>query len=90
VVVTGLLTDVERTMPIRITLSDNEIIEVGISLDEWNRAYQEALQGNTMLEIQEPSGRILSINPRRVVYLEAMEPDQADQQVAEDQQTQVA
>jgi hypothetical protein len=61
-------------MPIRITLSDKEVIEVGISLDAWNRAYQEALQSNTMLEIQEPSGRILSINPRLVVSLEAMPP----------------
>ncbi len=79
-------------MPVRITLSDNEIVEVDVSLDEWNRAYQEALEGNTMVEIQEPSGRILSINPRRVILLEAAEPDQAQslESGAEDRQAQVA
>lgn len=58
-------------MPIRITL-DNEIIEVDTSLEDWNRAYRQALDGNTMVEIQEPNGRILSINPLRVQTVEAM------------------
>jgi hypothetical protein len=60
-------------MPIRITLG-NEVIEVDTSLEDWNRASQRALEANTMVEIQEPSGRILSINPRRVDLVEAMEP----------------
>lgn len=72
-------------MPIRITLSDNEIYEVDISLDEWNRAFQQAVQGNTMLEIQEPSGHILGLNPQRVVRVETVEPQQV-----QDQQAQVA
>lgn len=68
-------------MPIRITLGNSEIIEVDIPLDEWNRAYRRALEGNTMLEIEEPTGRIFSINPRRVEYVEAMEsPEQAPEQ----------
>jgi hypothetical protein len=58
-------------MPVRITLSDQEIIEVGISLDEWNKAYQKAVRGHTMVEIEEPSGRILSINPNLVIKLES-------------------
>lgn len=58
-------------MPIRITLDNNEIIEVGAALQDWNRAYQRALEANTMVEIEEPDGRILSINPRRVNYVEA-------------------
>lgn len=36
-------------MPIRITLG-NEVIEVDTSLEDWNRAYQRALDGNTMVE----------------------------------------
>ncbi len=63
-----------NTMPIRITLSDNEVIEVGVSLDEWNQAYQEAVRGHTMVEIEEPGGRILSINPNLVVKLESSVP----------------
>jgi hypothetical protein len=59
-------------MPIRITLG-NEIIEVDTSLEDWNRAYQRALAADTMVEIEEPDGRILSINPRRVDLVEATE-----------------
>jgi hypothetical protein len=58
-------------MPIRITLG-NEVIEIDTSLEDWNRAYQRALEGNTMVEIEEPDGRILSVNPRRVDLVEAM------------------
>ena len=72
-------------MPIRITQSDNEVIEVDITLDEWNRAFQQALQNGTMLEIQEPSGHILSLNPQRVVRVETVEPQQI-----QDSQAQVA
>ena len=70
-------------MPIRITLGNNEVIEVDIPLEDWNRAYQRALDGNTMVEIQEPTGHILSINPRRVEYVEATE--QPEQRPASDQ-----
>jgi hypothetical protein len=56
--------------PIRITFN-NETIEVDVTLDEWNRAYQQALEANTMVEIQEPDGRILSINPLRVDTVQA-------------------
>jgi hypothetical protein len=74
-------------MPIRITLSDNEVIEAGISLDQWNQAYRDALAANTMLEIEDPSGRILSINPHRVVLIEV---DQPSEQAQTAERTQVA
>jgi hypothetical protein len=70
-------------MPIRITLSNSEVIEVDIPLEDWNGAYRRALDGNTMLEIQEPDGHILSINPRRVELVEAT--DQPADQPAGDQ-----
>jgi len=57
-------------MPLRITLSDQEVIEVDLPLEEWNRAFQSAVQGNTMLEIQEPGGHILSLNPQTIIKLE--------------------
>ncbi len=77
-------------MPIRITLGNSEIIEIGIALEDWNRAYQRALDGNTMLEIQEPDGRILSINPRRVDLVEAMEPQHDPATPTETSHVQVA
>ncbi|MFI4985150.1 MAG: hypothetical protein ACHP93_00610 [Solirubrobacterales bacterium] len=76
-------------MPIRITLDNNEVIEVDIALDDWNRAYQRALEGNTMLEIEDPDKRILSINPRRVNLVEAREPASAEEPQAPQQVTAV-
>jgi hypothetical protein len=75
-------------MPLRITLSDHDTVELTVSLDDWNRAYQRAIQNGTMVEIQEPSGRIISINPQRVLLLETVDesnPDPVDHPAAEPQ-----
>jgi hypothetical protein len=61
-------------MPIQLTLSDNERIQIDVSLDDWNQAYQRALQNGTMVEIEEPDGRIVSINPHRVILIETCPP----------------
>jgi hypothetical protein len=58
-------------MPIRITLDNQEVIEADIALDDWNRAYQRALEGNTMIEIEGPGG-VIGINPQRVNVVEAV------------------
>jgi hypothetical protein len=61
-------------MPLRITLSDHDTVELTVPLEDWNRAYQKALKNGTMVEIEEPSGRIVSINPQRVLLLETVDP----------------
>lgn len=60
-------------MPVRITLENKEVIEVDVTLTDWNRAYRQALDGNTMIEIEGPDGRVLGINPQRVNLVEATE-----------------
>jgi hypothetical protein len=60
-------------MPVRITLDNKEVIEVDITLSDWSRAYQQALDRNTMIEIEGPGGRVLGINPQRVNLVEATE-----------------
>ena len=62
-------------MPIRVTLSDREVIEVDTELADWNRAYRAAVESHTMVEIEEPSGRVLSVNPHRVLLVEASAPE---------------
>ncbi len=57
-------------MPLKITLSDREVLRVNLDLDAWNRAFQQALRNDTMVEIEDEDGRILSINPHRVLLLE--------------------
>jgi hypothetical protein len=57
-------------MSIRIKLTDGEQLEVDVELDDWNRAFQRALQRDAMLEIEDSQGRVLGINPHQVLYLE--------------------
>jgi hypothetical protein len=57
-------------MPVRITLDNKEVIEVDVTLADWNQAYQQALDGNTMIEIEGPGGDVLGINPQRVNLVE--------------------
>jgi hypothetical protein len=63
----------ETPMPVRITLDNKEVIEVDVTLADWNRAYRQALDGNSMVEIEGPDGRVLGINPQRVNLVEATE-----------------
>ena len=70
-------------MPVRITLDNHEVIEADVTLEDWNRAYQQAVDRNTMVEIAGPDGQVLGINPQRVNVVEATEtPKPQPQQVA--------
>jgi len=57
-------------MPIRIKLQQGESLSLNVDLGDWNRAFQHALANNEMLEVHDPNGRVLAINPHQVVYLE--------------------
>ena len=61
-------------MPIRITLDNHEVIEADITLADWSRAFQQAVESNTMIQIGGPNGQVLGINPQRVNLVEATEP----------------
>jgi hypothetical protein len=61
-------------MPIQITLSDSQTLEVDVTLEDWNAAYAKALRDGTLVEIEEPDGRVVSVNPDRVVLLESPPP----------------
>jgi len=61
-------------MPIRVTLSDGEVIEIDTALADWSRAYQIAVESHAMVEIEEPDGRVLSINPHRVLLVDSSAP----------------
>ena len=57
-------------MPVRIQLEGGTNLMVDVSLDDWNKAYQQALKRSTMLEIETEDGRVLAINPHQILYLE--------------------
>jgi hypothetical protein len=51
---------------IKITLDDGNELVVQATLDQWDAAFQRALEKNGMLEIELPDGSIKPIDPRWV------------------------
>jgi len=64
-------------MPIRIKLTEDQILVIRADADEWAKAYKRALDNNSMIEVHE-DGRTLAINPRQILFWEEIpEQDQA-------------
>jgi hypothetical protein len=75
-------------MPIRIKLIEDQVLSIRANADEWARAYKNALDNNSMIEVHE-DGRTLAINPRQILFWEEI-PDQDQDQVAEAREAQPA
>jgi hypothetical protein len=56
-------------MAVRLRVDGGPNLVILASLDEVNRAFQEALDSNEPLKVQTPDG-VVAVNPQRVVYLE--------------------
>jgi hypothetical protein len=56
-------------MPIRIKLTEDQILVIRANGEEWARAYKNALENNSMIEVHE-DGRTLAINPRQILFWE--------------------
>ena len=56
-------------MPIRIKLTEGQVLVVRADSVEWARAYKHALENNSMIEVHE-DGRTLAINPRQILFWE--------------------
>jgi hypothetical protein len=56
-------------MPIRIKLTDDQVLLIRADSDEWARAYKNALENNGMIEVHEGE-RTLAINPRQILFWE--------------------
>jgi hypothetical protein len=41
-----------------------------VDSDEWTRAFQNALRTSTPIEIHDPDGRTLAINPHQILFWE--------------------
>lgn len=56
-------------MPIRIKLTEGQMLVIRANGEEWSRAYKNALENNSMIEVHE-DGRTLAINPRQILFWE--------------------
>jgi hypothetical protein len=64
-------------MSIRIKLAEDQVLVVRVDADAWSKAYQRALDNNSMIEVHQED-RTLAINPRQILFWEEIrEPDQA-------------
>lgn len=61
-------------MPIRIKLTEDQVLVIRVDADAWAKAYKRALDNNSMIEVRE-GGRTLAINPRQILFWEEI-PDQ--------------
>ena len=57
-------------MAVRVRLNDGIRLVVDAGLEEFTKAYQEALQRNELLEVKNGSGRMRVLNPLQILYFE--------------------
>lgn len=57
-------------MSIRIKLAEDQVLVIRANADEWARAYRNALDTNSVIEIHRPDGRTLAINPHQILFWE--------------------
>lgn len=64
-------------MPVRIKLAQGDELLLDVNVAEWEDAFQQALVQDKMLQIEDSRGRVLTINPHQIVYLEEVPQDEA-------------
>lgn len=56
---------------IRIKLSDEQLLAVrNVDAEAWTRAFRNALKANSAIEVHDPDGRTLAINPHQILFWE--------------------
>lgn len=56
---------------VKVQLNDSVVLKVEVDLEEMQRAYEEALATNKMLQITSADGTTRAVNPQQVLYFEA-------------------
>lgn len=55
-------------MPLFLHLTENREIRLEVDLAEWTKAFEQALRNDEVVEVRNPEGGVLGINPRQVLY----------------------
>lgn len=60
---------------IRVRLDDDEVIHIEVKRKDFDAQFRKAQRSGGPLEVHGPDGRVLGINPRRVLYWEESRKD---------------
>jgi hypothetical protein len=55
-------------MAIRIRLQDGSELLVQATLDQLHHAFRKALAKNEVLEVEDPDGNVIAVNPQQIQY----------------------
>jgi hypothetical protein len=55
-------------MPLALYLTEDREIRLDVDPEAWTKAFENALAHGEVVQVQETSGRTLSINPQQVLY----------------------
>lgn len=55
-------------MSLILQLTENRELRIEVDVEEWKGAFERALRNDEVVEIRDPDGPILAINPHQVLY----------------------
>lgn len=69
-------------MPLALYMTEDRELRLNVDPEAWAKAFKQALANDGVIEIRNPQGRTLSINPRQVLYWVVPEEDEATPEAA--------
>jgi membrane protein implicated in regulation of membrane protease activity len=67
---------------IKIKLTEGQVLRVRADPEDWARAFRNALDTNSVIEVHGSDGRTLAINPHQILFWEEI-PDAAPVRLAQ-------
>jgi len=55
-------------MALLLQLKDGTELALNVDPKAWTRAFERAMRNNEIVEVTDPKGTVLSINPNQVLY----------------------
>jgi hypothetical protein len=55
-------------MALLLQLKDGTELALNVDPKAWTRAFEQAMRNNEIVEVTDPKGAVLSINPNQVLY----------------------
>jgi hypothetical protein len=55
-------------MALLLQLKDGTELALNVDPKAWTRAFEQAMRNNEIVEVTDPKGSVLSINPNQVLY----------------------
>jgi len=64
---------------INIKLIEDQVLAIRhVDVDEWRRAFKNALNASRPIDVRDPDGRTLAINPHQILFWEEVPEEQDD------------